>query len=307
LNTPANFHEQSYQLHESENKLENQTLTELQKAWFRDDTVAYWRMMRPFIYLSHFIQNLKGSKWLTLGDGRFGLDSIALKRVEPSLNVIPTDISTDQLEYARRENLINSYAKVNAENIDFGNDSFDYVLCKESYHHFPRPFLALYEMLRIAKKAVILIEPNDKKDTQWPREIVLQFKHFIKRIAGRKILPLDTWNFEVVGNYIYSVSKRDMEKFALGLNLPGLAFRYYNDYYEKGVEFAPAPRSPLFKKVNKKIKVANLTCKWGFSVYTSIMIIIFKQPPDTNDIQLLQDGGFTFVDLPENPYLKKAQ
>lgn len=39
------------------------------------------------------------------------------------------------------------------------DDAFDYVLCKDSYHHMPRPMIALYQMLRVARRAVVLIEP----------------------------------------------------------------------------------------------------------------------------------------------------
>jgi ubiquinone/menaquinone biosynthesis C-methylase UbiE len=47
------------------------------------------------------------------------------------------------------------------EKLSFGNKSFELVFVKEAIHHVPRPILALYEMLRVAKKAVIFIEPEE--------------------------------------------------------------------------------------------------------------------------------------------------
>jgi SAM-dependent methyltransferase len=54
-----------------------------------------------------------------------------------------------------------SYVKQNMEKLTFSNRSFDLVFVKEAIHHIPRPILALYEMLRVAKKGVIFIEPQE--------------------------------------------------------------------------------------------------------------------------------------------------
>jgi SAM-dependent methyltransferase len=54
-----------------------------------------------------------------------------------------------------------SYKIEDMEKISFKNQSFDLIFVKEAIHHVPRPILALYEMLRLTKKAVIFIEPNE--------------------------------------------------------------------------------------------------------------------------------------------------
>ncbi|MCX7986598.1 MAG: class I SAM-dependent methyltransferase, partial [Bacteroidales bacterium] len=53
------------------------------------------------------------------------------------------------------------YRKENAEQLSVPDNSYDYVSCREALHHFPRPYLALYEMLRVSKKGIIIIEPID--------------------------------------------------------------------------------------------------------------------------------------------------
>jgi hypothetical protein len=98
--------------------------------------------------------------WVTIGDGRFGLDSIRLQRLGVR-SVLPTDIGGALLEAGVQQGLINDYRVENAESLSFSDGSFDMVFCKESYHHFPRPFLALAEMVRVARYAVILVEPRD--------------------------------------------------------------------------------------------------------------------------------------------------
>ncbi|WP_158308790.1 methyltransferase domain-containing protein [Desulfocurvibacter africanus] len=75
---------------------------------------------------------------------------------------------------------IPEYSVENAEKLSFANGSYDYLLCKEAFHHFPRPMIALYEMLRVARKGIVLIEPNDNGAD----------------------------GFEECGNYVYSLSRR---------------------------------------------------------------------------------------------------
>lgn len=58
---------------------------------------------------------------------------------------------------------IYNYSKENLESLSFNNESFDFVLCKESFHHLPRPYIGLYEMLRVSKIGVVLLEPYDRE------------------------------------------------------------------------------------------------------------------------------------------------
>ena len=300
-NSLNNFHEISYNLHEKNNAIENGDLTELQKSWFREDNVDYWRHERMYQSITPILQ--KNSKWITIGDGRFGLDSIKLKKIEPSLDILPTDISPESLEFAKNSGLISKYGNVNAEAIEFPDNEFDYSFCKESFHHFPRPYIALYEMIRVSKKGIVLIEPNEHYFKPIMEDIFLSLKGFIKKLLGRKLHHKDTWNYESIGNYIYTLSKREMEKVALGLNLPAIAYKYFNDYYETGVEFVKKENSSrLFRKVKRKIKSRDIACKYGFVAGNSIALIIFKETPTNMEKQQLKNKGFTFVDLPRNPY-----
>lgn len=300
-NQTPNFHELSYKLHEKHNAIENGGLSELQKSWFRDDNVDCWRHERMYRSIAPILQ--KNSKWITIGDGRFGLDSIRLKKIEPSLNILPTDISPESLEFAKKSGLISKYGLVNAEAIKFPENEFDYSFCKESFHHFPRPYIALYEMIRVSKKGVVFIEPNEHYFQPFILDVAYSFKNLIKKLLGMKPQHRDKWNYETVGNYIYSLSKREMEKVALGLNLPAIAYKYFNDYYESGVEFAKKEiSSRVFRKIKRKINNKDKACKYGLATSSSIALIIFKESPSNTEIEQLKSNGFTFVNLPRNPY-----
>ncbi len=54
-----------------------------------------------------------------------------------------------------------SYVKLNMEKVSLPPKSFDLIFAKEALHHVSRPILAFYEMLRVAKKAIIFIEPQE--------------------------------------------------------------------------------------------------------------------------------------------------
>ena len=49
---------------------------------------------------------------------------------------------------------------LDAEKLDLDNCSFDVVFVQDGLHHLSRPILGFTEMLRVANKAVIVIEPH---------------------------------------------------------------------------------------------------------------------------------------------------
>ena len=102
----------------------------------------------------------KGEKWLTLGDGRYGTEANYL--ISKGIDAMANDYSDKLLKIGKEIGFIEKYQKENAESLTFNDNEFDYVLIKEAFHHFPRPWIVLYEAFRVCKKGVILIEPNDQ-------------------------------------------------------------------------------------------------------------------------------------------------
>jgi ubiquinone/menaquinone biosynthesis C-methylase UbiE len=299
-----NFHELSYTFHVkmfTENDDENK---KIRMSWFREDTVDYWRHFRMIEPLTGLLKQYKNSDCVTIGDGRFGLDSVKLKKIEPSLCILPTDIVPHLLQEAKKLKIIPDFRVENAEHLSFANEQFDFTFCIESYHHFVRPYIALYEMIRISRKGIILIEPNDAFSKQIPRQFIESCKSTLHKFTSQKKMHPDQQHFEESGNYVFTVSKREVEKIAISLQLPAVAFYYFNDYYEKGVEFEKqSSRSRLFRKVRRKINWSNLKCRIGLSCYSGIIAVIFKEKPTEEVINDLQNTGFDVVQLPANPYL----
>src|SRR5690606_11777413 len=99
-------------------------------------SIHHWLQQIFFDCLLPFLEDKKAS-WLTLGDA-FGHDAGFLleKGVQ---DVTASDLNDDFLSVAKELGMVNGYRKENAEHLSYGDKSLDYVLCKESYHHFPRP------------------------------------------------------------------------------------------------------------------------------------------------------------------------
>lgn len=270
-------------------------------AWLRPGTINHWRFDRLYNLVDPVLAQAPGAQWLTVGDGRYGLDAQYL--IAHGAQALPTDISDTLLAEAKSAGLIKAYRKENAEALSLADESFDYVFCKESYHHFPQPMKALYEMLRVARQAVIMIEPNDQTIVSGGVAVLSRMlKDIVKRALGR---PVGYHNFETSGNYAYAISRREMEKVALGTGMQVVAFRGMNDYYLPGVEFEPAdPANRLFRKVTAKIARYDWLCKTGISQTGLLAVVLFKQPPTTGLRADLVRQGFRLVDLPRNPYLE---
>lgn len=268
------------------------------RSWLDSKTVDAWRHIRMYQALDSLLSS-EESNWLTIGDGRYGVDSMYL--AHRGARVTASDIDDTLLKEAKELNLISSFSKENAESLSFADSSFDYVLCKESYHHFNRPMIALYEMLRVAVKGVVLIEPND----QYIGYSVI--KHIMLSLLNKLLFTVNKaiprHSFETTGNFIYTVSRRELEKVALSLNLRYIAFRGINDSYIEGVEFEKMSQdSKLFKLIRYKIFLRDLLVKLRIIDSDLLTVVLFKQAPDAKLLDRLKCDGFDITVLPENPY-----
>jgi hypothetical protein len=157
-------------------------------------------------------------------------------------------------------------------------------------------------MLRVAKQAVLLIEPNDYWMSPLGR-IVFAAKRLLRRARH-----VDDGRYEDSGNYVYTVSEREMEKLCLGMDIPQVAFKGLNDVYIEGGEFAPAQWSARpFLKMRLLIAVLDGLCHLRFFKPTRLMVCIFKRSPAPDLAARFRAAGWRLVDLPRNPYRAAAQ
>lgn len=302
MSNTKTFQDKSYQQHSEQFKIftQNGEKYEHAKTWLDKDTVDAWRHQQMYQALDPLLNTDKQAKWLTVGDGRYGNDSKYI--TEKGCDALTTDISEHLLKDAKDIGYITKYKLENAESLSFEDSEYDYVFCKESYHHFPRPMIALYEMLRVSKSGVLLIEPNDSQIINRFTEILFRnLKSLIKMLLGKNNKK---HLFEESGNYVFSISRREIEKVALGLNYKTVAFKGINDAYYFGVEYEKIiDEGPLQKKVKRLINFKTYLCKLGFIDYDMLASIIFKKEPSKELLKELIVGGYEIIELPENPYI----
>ena len=294
----TSFAEQSYQRHEAHLAQQSrQDHDPLERLTTLKNSIHDWRHARMYHLLTPLLAWT--GRWITIGDG-IGTDANWL--MEQGATVVASDIGDALLKQAQEQEFIREFRRENAEKINLPDNAFDFALCKEAYHHFPRPYLAVYEMLRVARRAIVLIEPQDPIQRS---PALLWLKNILDRISPGLVQRLwkNQYSFETVGNYVYKISEREMEKVAMGIGLPAVAFCGLNDYVKDGPEMRQAPPSPSFwGKVKRNIVFKNLLCRLGVMPYRLLCCIIFKEKAPAEVVAALEAKGFRYIELPENPY-----
>jgi ubiquinone/menaquinone biosynthesis C-methylase UbiE len=288
------FENISYEAHEKFFEKEGDFLTRLKNT----NTIEHWRQGLMYDELLPLLNT--NDSWLALGDG-MGTDTNWLE--QHGIDATATDISDYILKQSHQQGYIKKYAVENAEKMTAETNSYDIVLCKEAYHHFPRPYIALYEMIRVSRKAVVLIEAIDI-GIQMP--IIVALKNILGRFNTNWINKVwkNQFSFEIVGNYVYKISEREMEKVAMGMNLPYLAYKGINSHFNTTLDLnVPKENNSIYTSLKRKIFWRNLLCKLGITPYQMMTCVIFTALPSDEEINKLKVAGFKIVKMPKNPYV----
>ena len=128
-----------------------------------------------------------------------------------------------------------------------------------------------------------------------------RLKFYIKSLLGKKT---QYHSFEESGNYVYSLSIREVEKMALGIGFRYIAVKGINDVYVEGVEdVSLSDNNLLFKSLKKKIARLDFLVKAGLQQSNILIAVIFKEEPSVALKNELNKSGFEVIGLPKNPYL----
>lgn len=269
-------------------------------TWMQEGTLDQWRHHRMLLPIKPLIS--RDSSWLTVGDGRYGTDAHFI--ITQGGMAHASDISDKLLKIGSEAGFIGSFSAENAEHLSFEDNSFDYVLIKEAFHHLPRPWLALYEAFRVCRKGVILIEPNDGRGG-FRQTMTASLKRIVKKLRGR---GSSSYGFEPVGNFIFNINAQELEKFLLGMHFRHIAIKGINDYYEVGIEFIRLDGTSLkekqaIRKVKRAIKMRDQLSKTGLFAHGLLIAALFKDEPTHHTRVCLRQSGWQVKDLPKNPYL----
>lgn len=241
-----------------------------------------------FEFLNPFVE--PASAWLTVGDST-GIDAAYLKKQGGVATA--SDLSTKTLERVFAQQLIDGFSVQNVEQLSYPNNSFDYVCCKEAYHHFPRPAIGFYEMLRVARKGVVIIEPSDI-NLAYP--VLLFVRNILDRISPKLLRKIwkNQYSYEIVGNFVYKISFREFEKMAAALDLPCVAYAGFNTMM--GARWD----AQLIQKLKRFF--VDMLCKISLLPYQHLSLVVFKEKPSETTRKKMQQMGYKIYDLPKNPY-----
>ena len=257
----------------------------------RPDSIDAWRHYRILDELKPLFEHCPEKTWMTIGDGRFGSDAFYLKK--KGLDVLATSLFEDNLRKSSEDGYINKFKSINAEDISMDDESIDFIICKEAYHHFPRPPVGLYEMLRVAKTAVILIEPAQEN------RIIYMLKGLLKFILRGE----GNIQFEISGNFLYKVDLKELKKLLCAMGGYGFSHKGINDFYSAKLGSYPEGKINIGNLVTKiAIATQNLFSKVGLYSYGLHCVVIFKDEPQTSLTSALKKNGYKNIKLPINPY-----
>lgn len=223
------------------------------------------------------LDHLELSSLATIGDN-LGRDAGYFKKKYPNCRCIATDLHADGIQQAAVEGHVDATMSADVESLPFSNNSLDCIVAKEAFHHWPRPILGLYEMLRAAKKAVLLIEPNDV------------FKGNPTTFIGSNSYRDD---YEQVGNYKYQVSLREIIKIAWALYYPAVVAVGFNDPYQPGL--------PIDQWLEEKHKLDILGDKEERQ-FNLMSIVIYKNGFEPTASQVPQRARL--YRRPPNPFIE---
>lgn len=264
--------------------------------------ISYQIIKRTLDNLEPFLKS--SDEWLTIGDYN-GLEANYL--IENGQRAVASNITDIFLQEAKKDKLIKDFKIINAEDIDYPDDNFDYVFCKEAFHHFPKAYIGLYEMIRCSKKAAIIIEPIDII-AKMP--LLLFIKNILDRINPMLINKIwrNRFSFEIVGNYVFKISEREIEKIAMGIGLKTIAFKRINLILNLRLKKSITSETPInsnaWNKVKRRIRLKNFLSFLKIVPYNHLISVLFKSEPSTEVRKNMKKMGYVIIDLPENPYIK---
>ena len=272
-------------------------------AYRSPGTVNDWRHLRMLEFTACFKD--MDLTWLTIGD-HYGHDALLIKD-HGNKHVTPSSLNTSQLMNAQKLELIDKFLCINAEKIDLPDNSFDYVVCKEALHHMPRPYMAIYEMLRVSRKGVCFIEPSDPQiDWNPGPQNTLSRKIIDNSIVGKSIQYFDPKGQEIYSkfldwwedgafNYVYTMSKREVSKISQGLGIPAYATLGLNDVYQE--EWATQlceEQTEGYVKTIDQIMLHDQLCSLSGMPHNYVTGILFKETPSPDIIYKLINLNFDF-------------
>lgn len=155
----------------------------------------YFRAI-PFLRLRKLLSknNISlNNKTILIASCGCGIDAHYLKKFYQPKKIYFTDIHMLAAEKTMSNFYNEIFVLTDNCKIAFKDNAFDYVFIAASLHHLKEPTKGLYELLRVAKEGLIVIEPNDSWLTRvfeklgWAHEYEVEHDNYVYRFSKRDV------------------------------------------------------------------------------------------------------------------------
>lgn len=263
------------------------------------ETIDVWLHERMLGFLCPIIAACPKASWLTIGDE--GQDGWMLRRYGAQ-RVTASSITDVRLKLARDSGYLGGIEirALNAEQLDLPDDAFDFVLCRQAFHHVRRAPLAFYEFMRVARSGFVLIEPMECASTR-PLDAI---RTVAKMLLRWRKPEYD--QFEPAGNFIYRISERDVFRMLTALGLEWFAIKTFNTFYVRSL--VAHRRDSLLAQIPVKLGIGLQDVLASCRLMSPGLCAVFVATgPDTEPIRkTLRAAEFRIVSIPKNPYMASA-
>ena len=267
------------------------------ETWIDADNADYWGSNLVLEGLRSPFRQLTRRKILTIGDGKGGKEAIFLK--ELGHDVTATDICPEVLSEVYRRALIDKYTQADVENLQFADDEFDIVMAKETLHHLSRPYVGLYEMIRVAREGIVIAEPHYRHST--PGELTAMqllslLTQRIRRLTPQPKHHMPDSEYEPSGNFVFRFSPFDLARVCRAAGLSTLAIGYGHMFYETGCHLITGIRlKRLIAQKRREMRTSDL--RNGIESRPMLLAVLWKCEFPKLLSSSLTDEQFSIYDL----------
>lgn len=169
------------------------------------------------VYLQEIFNKSGVKKGHRVLDIATGAGFLAIKFAEKAGMVVGSDITRNMLIHAREKQKISGndnadFILSDVELLPFPDGTFDIVSCRFAFHHFPDPVKALFEMKRVCRDRIVLIDGTSSEDRNKS-----DFHNRIENIRDPSHVRIYTLSemkkmFNDAGTIISGISHRDIKQ-----------------------------------------------------------------------------------------------
>lgn len=201
---------------------------------FDPNNIHLWSQMYCLEDISSFFSSIPKSSFLTVGDGYCGREGSFIHNYGHYVHA--SDWEPCLIKEAKDRGLVDEYSQQDLYQLSFGDGFFDFSFCKETLHHLSMPYKGLYEMFRVSKRGVIVIEPS-----------------------GEKVPNCKQNDFEPTGNYVFTPKAHELLQVGLAYGYKFFAFTYTTIFYLPPGDYPADFKDRLvLEDTNKKLEDKNI-------------------------------------------------